>query len=63
MTNSQRTKGAGFQDFVLYLFGESQLLLVDFHSLLDVVHLGQDVAHVGERPELGLAVLGHLSDC
>ena len=63
MTNTERTKSTGFQNFVLYLLGESQLLLVDVDSLLDVVHLGQDVAHVGQSPELGLAVLGHLSDC
>ena len=46
----------------LTLLGEAELLLVDLDGLLVAVHLDQDVPHVGQSPELGLAVLRDLGD-
>ena len=60
MTDSQPSKGTRLKHLVLNLFGERQLLLVDLDGLLQVVHLDQDVPHVGQGSELGLVVFGHL---
>ena len=57
MTDSQPAKGARLRHFVLALLGEGELLLVDLDGLLVVVHLDQDVPHVGKGAELGLVVL------
>ena len=62
MTDSQPAKGARLRHLVLALLGEGELLLVDLDGLLVIVHLDQDVPHVGEGAELGLTVLRDLGD-
>ena len=57
MTDSQPAEGARLRHLVLALLGEGELLLVDLDGLLVVVHLDQDVPHVGQGTELGLVVL------
>lgn len=62
MTDSKPAKGARLGNLVLALLGEGELLLVDLDGLLVVVHLDQDVPHVGQGAELGLVVLGDLGN-
>lgn len=54
MSKAKSAECIGFKDPILHLLCKQQLLLINSNRFGDVAHLHQNIAHVAQRPELGL---------